>query len=62
VILTWNAGNTFDEWSSDLANNRYVNGAGLTYALDTLLGPFELTAMTSEKHDFLAYFSAGYKF
>jgi len=62
VILTWNAGNTFDEWTSDLGNNRYINGVGLTLALDTLLGPVEFTAMTSEKHDFLAYFTAGYKF
>jgi len=62
VILTWNAGNTFDEWTSNLADNEYINGVGLTLALDTLLGPIELTGMTGEKHDFLAYFSAGYKF
>jgi NTE family protein len=62
VILVWNAGNTFDEWGSDLAENRYINGGGLTLGLDTLAGPVELTVMTSERHDFLTYFTAGYKF
>jgi len=62
VIFVWNAGNTFDEWTGDLADNRYIHGGGLTLALDTLLGPVELTVMTSERHDFLAYFTAGYKF
>jgi NTE family protein len=62
VVLVWNGGNTFDEWSSDVASNRYINGAGLTLGVDSIAGPLEATVMTSEKHDFLFYFSAGYKF
>lgn len=62
VILSWNAGNTFDEWSVDVASNRYISGAGLTLGVDSIAGPLEATAMTSEEHDFLFYFSAGYKF
>jgi NTE family protein len=62
VVLSWNAGNTFDEWSWDFASNRYINGAGLTLGLDSIAGPIEATVMTSDEHDFLAYFSAGYKF
>lgn len=62
VILMWNVGNTFEEWESDIRGGRYVNGAGLTLGIDTILGPVEATVMTSEMRDFLAYFSAGYKF
>jgi NTE family protein len=62
VILQWNAGNTFDEWNTKIAGSRYVNGFGLTLGFDSIVGPFELTLMTGDEHDFLAYFSAGYKF
>ena len=62
VILSWNGGNAFDEWSWDVASNRYINGAGLTLGLDSIAGPLEVTAMTSEERDFLVYFAAGYKF
>ena len=62
VILSWNAGNTFDEWSTNIAANRYINGAGLTLGIDSIAGPVEVTVMTSDERDFLAYFTAGYKF
>ncbi|MBP2681398.1 MAG: hypothetical protein H6Q78_1261, partial [Candidatus Krumholzibacteriota bacterium] len=62
VILVWNVGNTFDEWPSEITGSRYVNGGGLTLGIDTILGPIEVTAMTSEARDFLMYFNAGYKF
>ncbi len=62
VILVWNVGSTFDEWQSEIKGDRYVNGGGLTLGVDTILGPVEVTVMTSERHDFLVYFNAGYKF
>jgi NTE family protein len=62
VTLMWNAGNTFDDWNEKLEGKRYINGGGLSLGADTVLGPVDLTIMTSEENDFLAYFSAGYKF
>jgi NTE family protein len=62
LILVWNVGNVFDEWNGDISGSDYVNGGGLTLGIDTILGPVEVSVMTSELHDFLAYFSAGYKF
>ncbi len=62
VSLTWNAGNTFDEWNTKLEGSRFITGVGLSLGVDTFLGPIDLTTMTSEENDFLAYFSAGYRF
>ena len=62
VQAGWTIGNTFDEWNTKLAMDSYINGAGLTLGTNTLLGPIFLTIMTSERHDFLTYFSAGYNF
>jgi NTE family protein len=62
ISLTWNAGNTFDEWNTTVEGSRFINGVGLSLGVDTFLGPVDLTIMTSEVNDFLAYFSAGYRF
>jgi NTE family protein len=58
----WTIGNTFDEWNTKLAMDRYINGAGLTAGLNTFAGPIIFTIMTGERHDILTYFSAGYNF
>ncbi|UCG50997.1 MAG: patatin-like phospholipase family protein [Candidatus Latescibacterota bacterium] len=58
----WNIGNTFHEWNTDLDFDRYINGGGIAVGMDTIVGPITFTMMTSERHDFLTHFSAGYRF
>ncbi|UCH83497.1 MAG: patatin-like phospholipase family protein [Candidatus Latescibacterota bacterium] len=58
----WNIGNTFEEWNTTLSTSRYINGGGLTLGANTVVGPIIFTIMTSDRHDILTYFSAGYTF
>ncbi len=58
----WNAGNTFEGAELEFGKGRYINGGGVNLGMDTLLGPIEFAMMTSSIHNFLTYFSFGYKF
>ncbi len=63
LVARANAGNTFDDWEWDFfEGDRYESGVGLTLGLDSLFGPFELTAMHGSKHDFSTYLNVGMKF
>lgn len=62
LILRWNAGNTFNRWQLRLDKRRFVTGAGLTLGFPTVIGPIELTAMSSSQHNFLTHLTIGYKF
>ncbi|MEJ2722850.1 MAG: hypothetical protein P8181_17190, partial [bacterium] len=58
----WTMGNTFAEWNTKLSSDRYINGVGISAGYNSVIGPVSLTFMTSGRHDFLTYFSAGYSF
>lgn len=62
VQAFWNAGNAFAEAQLKLGGGRYIHGGGVNLGVDTLVGPMEFAMMTSSKHNFLTYFSFGYKF
>ena len=57
-----NAGNIFDSWADNVLSEKYVVGYGLTYGMNTVLGPLELTVSGSDVHSFLAYLHIGVKF
>lgn len=63
LVARVNAGNTFKDWDFDVfENDRYETGVGLTLGVDTLFGPFELTASHSSLHDFITHLNIGLKF
>lgn len=62
VQLRFNLGNTFDRWRWDVDPERFKAGFGLTVGLSTPLGPVELTAMGSGRHEFLTHLNLGYTF
>lgn len=63
LVARVNAGNTFNDWDFDVfENDRYETGLGLTLGVDTLFGPFELTASHSSLHDFITHLNIGLKF
>ena len=62
VQAIWNVGNTFEEPELKFGQGRYIHGGGINLGMDTLLGPIEFAMMTSQTHNFLTYFSFGYRF
>ena len=62
-VLIWgNSGNTFDNWQIKIDPERYFYGGGVTFGMDSRLGPLELTFMSSERHGLLTHINMGYKF
>ncbi len=62
LTLVANAGNIFDTWTDNVLKENYIVGYGLTYGMETLLGPLEITVSGSDVHRFLTYFHIGVKF
>lgn len=62
LILHGNAGNAVDAWDELFKEESIVYGGGLTAGIATPAGPVELTAATSEWHDLIVFFGAGYRF
>ncbi len=62
LTLVANAGNIFDTWIENVLREKYILGYGLTYGMETILGPLEITGSRSDVHDFLFYFHIGVKF
>lgn len=62
LIATWNMGLTENRYSPVYRFSKPLYGAGLTLGIETLIGPVEVTGMTSRDHPFLTYLNIGYKF
>lgn len=62
IQFRWNAGNSFDEWRVSFERNRFVTGWGVTYGVETLLGPMEFSVTSGNRREFLSHLNIGYKF
>lgn len=62
LILRWNAGNTLNRWQLQFDKRRFATGTGLTLGAPSVIGPIELTMMSSSRHNFLTHLTIGYKF
>lgn len=58
----WNVGNTYSRWNSLSYMAHPIHGFGLSFGMNTLIGPIELTVMTGTLHQFLSHVSIGYRF
>ena len=55
-------GNTFDNWSWDVGNNRYKTAFSLSAGALTILGPLEFIVSASSRNTFLYEIQLGYEF
>jgi len=63
LVPKWNIGFRSSKLVDIFNQHRAVNGYGLTLGVNTLLGPVEVTIMSSDyTNDVLGYFNLGYRF
>lgn len=63
LVPKWNIGFSSEGLEGIFTENRPINGYGLTLGFSTILGPIELTVMSSDyTNKVLAYFNLGYTF
>lgn len=63
LIPKYNIGFNSETIGNIFSENRPVNGYGLSLGISTILGPIEITVMSSDyHHKVLAYFNLGYNF
>ncbi|MDZ7266663.1 MAG: patatin-like phospholipase family protein [candidate division KSB1 bacterium] len=62
LSVRWNIGGVTPVWEWNFKRRRFLTGAGLSVGTPTVLGPIELTLMSSNRHPLLAHLNIGYKF
>jgi len=63
LIPKWNIGFNSENLEGIFSETRPVNGYGLTIGAKTILGPIEITIMSSDyTNEVLGYFNLGYSF
>ena len=62
LIIHGNAGNAVEQWNTLFRKEDLAFGSALTLGLDTPLGPVEISAANSSKHNIIFFFSGGYRF